>query len=98
MNAETLRLLLTGYLLAMFVLALTYLRRRPLTWVQFSAWGFFALLVPALGPFLVIVAQPGKTNWTRTSADQRRNTHAFRVSPPPVHRTRADIVRARRKR
>jgi hypothetical protein len=59
MNAETLRLMLTGYLVAMFVLALVYLRRRPLTWVQFAAWGLFALLVPALGPFLVILAHPG---------------------------------------
>jgi hypothetical protein len=37
MNAETLRLMLTGYLVAMFVLAFVYLRRRPLTWVQFAA-------------------------------------------------------------
>jgi hypothetical protein len=66
--------MLTGYLVAMFVLAFVYLRRRPLTWVQFAAWGLFALLIPALGPFLVILARPGN------------------------HRTRADIVRARRKR
>ena len=59
MNAETLRLLLTGYLVAAFVLTLTYLRRRPLTWVQFAAWGLFALLVPALGPFITIMARPG---------------------------------------
>jgi hypothetical protein len=59
MNAETFRLMLTGYLVAMFVLAMLYLRRRPLTRIQFAAWGLFALLIPALGPFLVILARPG---------------------------------------
>ena len=59
MNTETLRLMLTGYLVAMFVLAILYLRRRPLTGIQFAAWGLFALLIPALGPFLVILARPG---------------------------------------
>lgn len=59
MTAETLRALLVGFLFAMYLLALLYLRRRPLTWVQFAAWGLFALLVPALGPFLTILARPG---------------------------------------
>jgi hypothetical protein len=98
MNAETLHLMLTGYLVAMFVLALVYLRRRPLTWIQFAAWGLLALLVPALGPFLVILSQPGKTNRTRTSADERGSFRVLRVDPRPISRKRAEIVRARRKR
>lgn len=61
MTAETIRLLLSICLFAMFVMALFYLRRRPLTWFQFAVWGLFALLVPALGPFLVILARPGQT-------------------------------------
>jgi hypothetical protein len=61
MTAETLRLLLLLFLFAMYVLALLYLRRRPLTWSQFAVWGLFALLVPLLGPFLVILAKPGQT-------------------------------------
>ena len=59
MNAETLRVLLAGTLVAMYVLAMFSLRRRPLTLGQFTAWGLFALLVPALGPFLVILSRPG---------------------------------------
>ncbi len=74
MNAETIRLLLSVCLFAMFCLAMFYLRRRPLTWYQFTVWGLFALIVPVLGPFLVILARPGQT------------------------RTRAEIVRARRRR
>ncbi len=59
MTAETLRTLLVGFLFAMYLLAILYLRRRPLTWAQFASWGLFALLVPALGPFLTILARPG---------------------------------------
>lgn len=59
MNAGTLRLLLVMFLIAMYVLAMLSLRRRALTLGQFTAWGLFALLVPALGPFLVIVIRPG---------------------------------------
>lgn len=61
MTAETLRLLLLLFLFAMYALALLYLRRRPLTRLQFTAWGLFALLVPLLGPFLVILLRPGAT-------------------------------------
>jgi len=61
MTAEILRLLLAGFLVAMLLLALLYLRRGPLTPLQAAAWGLFALLVPALGPFLVILARPGRS-------------------------------------
>jgi len=53
-------LVLVGDLVAMFLLAMLSLRRQPLTTSQYTIWGLFALLVPALGPFLVILLQPGK--------------------------------------
>jgi hypothetical protein len=59
MSAEILRALLIICLIAMYVLSMFYLRRRPLTFGQFAAWGLFALLVPLLGPFLVILSKPG---------------------------------------
>jgi hypothetical protein len=61
MTAGILGLLLAVFLIAMVILALLYLRRRPLTPLQAAAWGLFALLVPALGPFLVILARPGRS-------------------------------------
>jgi hypothetical protein len=67
MNAGTLRLLLAVCLIAMHLLAMFYLRRRPLTPGQFAAWGLFSLFVPALGPFLVILSQPGGTRRIRQS-------------------------------
>ncbi|MBE3087957.1 MAG: hypothetical protein IMZ71_02415 [Chloroflexi bacterium] len=72
MNAETLLLLLAGFLVAMYVLAMLYLRRQPLTFSQYTLWGLFALLVPALGPFLVILLQPGKSAQRKTNPVYRR--------------------------
>jgi hypothetical protein len=60
MTAETVRLLLVGCLLGLYVLAMFNLRRRSLTLAQIAAWGLLALLIPALGPFLVIVSRPSR--------------------------------------
>ena len=60
MNAETLQLLLASTLLAMYILAMFYLRRQPLTFSRYTLWGLFALFLPALGPFLVILLRPGR--------------------------------------
>ena len=60
MNAEVLRLLLAVSLIAMYVLAMLYLRRRRLGLGAYLFWGLFALSIPALGPFLVILTKPGK--------------------------------------
>jgi hypothetical protein len=72
MTAETMRLLLAGCLVAMFALAMLSLRRRPLTIGQFVAWGLLALLVPALGPFLVILIKPGGPRAGRFSRRNKR--------------------------
>ena len=56
MDAELLQFLLVGTLVGMYLLAMLYLRRQPLSLGRYTFWGLFALLVPALGPFLVIAA------------------------------------------
>jgi hypothetical protein len=65
MTAATLRLFLMATLIAMYLLAMLYLRRRPLTFGRYAAWGLFALFVPGLGPFLVIVSRPGGPRYRR---------------------------------
>ena len=70
MNAEVLRLLLAICLIAMYVLAMLYLRRRNLRLGAYLFWGLFALSIPALGPFLVILSRPGSPHRTRTSAEK----------------------------
>ena len=60
MSIETLRLILVSYLFASFFLAIFYLRNRNLSFGEYTLWGLFALLIPALGPFIVILSRPGK--------------------------------------
>ncbi len=60
MTAEILRVMLAVCLLAMYIMAMLYLRRRRLSMGQLLAWGILALLLPALGPFLVLLFQPGE--------------------------------------
>ncbi|MDR3574246.1 MAG: hypothetical protein P4L50_10305 [Anaerolineaceae bacterium] len=44
----------------MALLAIFYLRKRRLTWWEFCGWGLLALMLPLVGPFLIIVLRPGK--------------------------------------
>ena len=57
---DILRLLLILCVIAMAALALYYLSRRRLTRYEYAAWGLLAILVPLLGPFLVIYLRPGE--------------------------------------
>jgi hypothetical protein len=76
MTADTLLVLLVVFLIAMYILAMLYLRRRRLTPRQFLGWGLLALLVPLLGPFLVIASRPGSAPQPR-----RRKQTRPEVSP-----------------
>jgi len=75
MTAEILRTILLIFLFAMLALGLDFLRRRRMPFNEFALWGLFALLVPALGPFLVIVIQPGKPARRKARRNQRRRTN-----------------------
>jgi hypothetical protein len=72
MTADTMRTLLVVFLVALYVLSMFCLRRRPLTLDQYLWWGTFALLVPALGPFLVILSRPGVPPRRRARRTPRR--------------------------
>ena len=72
MNSEMLRLLPAGKLVDMSLLAMLSLRRHKLTFSQYTFWGLLALLVPGLGPFLVILLQPGKSIQRKTDQAYRR--------------------------
>lgn len=58
-TAEGMRALLVITAIGMAVIAALYLRRRRLTTVAYLGWGLLALCLPWLGPFLVILLQPG---------------------------------------
>jgi len=58
--AVVLKAVLVITILAMAFLAVFYLRRRQLSWAAYCFWGLVAIVLPVLGPFLVIVSRPGK--------------------------------------
>ncbi len=58
-GTDVLQVLLVLDILGMAILAIFYLRQRPLSWLAFLGWGLLAVLVPILGPFLAITSRPG---------------------------------------
>jgi hypothetical protein len=61
---DMIRFLLAACLVGMALLALFFLRRRELTTTEIIAWGLLVVLLPLLGPFLVIVLRPGSPHQT----------------------------------
>ncbi len=60
LSPDLLRLFLVLCQLCMTLLAVFYLRRRSLSLPAYLKWGLFAILVPLIGPFLVIYTRPGR--------------------------------------
>lgn len=61
LSADEMRFLLAACMVSMAVLALVYLLlRRTLTPTEYFGWGLLIVLVPFLGPFLVILLKPGE--------------------------------------
>ena len=59
-SPDTMRIFLLVCLVSMQVMAAFYLQRRRMTFMEYLGWGLLALLLPALGPFLVILSAPGQ--------------------------------------
>lgn len=59
-SADIIRSFLVISIIVMAWLGAFYLSRRSLSLPAYLAWGLLILLVPLLGPFLVIAARPGK--------------------------------------
>jgi hypothetical protein len=78
MNADALRVLLTIFLVAIFLMSVFYLRCRKMSKLAYAFWGTFALLLPAFGPFFVIAYRPGelvprKRSRQKSSLKRRHN-------------------------
>lgn len=59
-SPDLIRAFLVIGILGMAALAALYLRRRELTITEYLGWGLLIVLLPLLGPFLVIFYQPGR--------------------------------------
>jgi len=47
-------------LFGMVMVAVLYLRQRKLSTMAYLLWGLLALMLPVIGPYLVITARPGE--------------------------------------
>jgi len=59
-TAEILRVLLFVVLFGMLMVAVLYLRQRKLSKLAYVLWGILALILPVVGPYIVIASQPGE--------------------------------------
>ena len=90
-SPDTMRALLVGCMAGMALLAAFYLRRRDMSTWGYIGWGLLALLVPLLGPFLVVLHQPGRL---RVQVRQRHFSQASLMAAA-ARRARARRLRAR---
>jgi hypothetical protein len=58
-TGEVLRLILFADLFGMLMLAVLFLRGRQLTTLGYLCWGILALMVPVVGPYIVVAYRPG---------------------------------------
>jgi hypothetical protein len=60
MSPDLMRSLLLVCMLTMVNLAVFYLRQRKLTHLAYIFWGLVAIMIPIIGPFVVIWMKPGE--------------------------------------
>jgi len=60
-DPEIVRWFLGAALIGMALMAVLYLRARNLSFRAYCLWGLVALLLPGLGPLLVLLAHPGRS-------------------------------------
>ena len=59
LSPDVMRLFLFACLLGMAILAVLFLRERKLPLPAYLGWGLLIVLLPLVGPFLVIMISPG---------------------------------------
>jgi len=59
-SAHAMRLLLLGCIFSFNILAAFYLRGCKLSLWAYAGWGIVCLILPIVGPFIVIWIQPGQ--------------------------------------
>jgi len=70
-TGEVLRLILFADLFGMLMLAVLFLRGRRLSTLGYVCWGILALMLPVVGPYIVIATRPGFPLSRESSAQSR---------------------------
>lgn len=99
--AGVVKTILLVEIVAMSLLAVLYLRQRRMSWVGYLGWGLLALVIPVIGPFMVIARRPGAWEPEYSfSSDLRRLSSFFQRLLPtaPQGKKISRIDRARQRR
>ncbi len=70
LSPHLMRLFLLLCLLGMELQAALFLSQRRLPFLAYLGWGLLAVLLPVVGPFLVILRRPGR-RWPRRPRTRR---------------------------
>lgn len=101
-TAGVVRIFLLIDMIGLALLALVYLRQRRLSPSSYCIWGMLAVLVPVLGPFLVIANRPGAWNPDFSiQEDLQRAADLLKrllPAPPAGKKTMRTLDRARARR
>jgi len=74
LSADLMRIILVICLLGMSLLAVLYLHSRKMSYEAYLGWGIFAILLPILGPILVIIFAPGPAAKSDRLTNSRRRS------------------------
>jgi hypothetical protein len=58
-SAEAMRFLLNACMVGLAIVAMLFLARRKMSLLAYLGWGLLIVLLPLIGPFLVVFVQPG---------------------------------------
>jgi hypothetical protein len=100
-SADTIRTILLVDIIVMSLLAVAYLRQRRMSWMAYCGWGLLALLVPVIGPFMVIAKRPGawEPNFSFSSDASRIYSLVLRLLPvAPEEKKLPRLERVRRRK
>jgi hypothetical protein len=97
-TADVVRTLLIVDMVGLALLALGYLWQRRMSRMQIFGWSVLALVVPVMGPFMVIASRPGTWNPDFSYIDQLKRLvqYSQRLLPTAPKITRADRARKRK--
>jgi hypothetical protein len=98
-TADVIRNLLIVDMVALALLALVYLRQRRMSIIEYCFWGLLAILIPVIGPFIVIANRPGE--WEPSYSVREDVYRVFgwvRRLLPEVPHTASRLERARTRR